>query len=134
MSWLNLGPQTLTEERTFQETFELYKPKVEPKPKKSTKPSIRKPQVRKPRVPTKTVEEKIASRQAYDRTRAKTPERKELQRRRTQARRSEAKALGLCKDCRQPAIQDQRRCEACRDKHNRARKRKSQNNYIGDLQ
>ena len=102
------APQPLTEGNTFQQTFELTKPK------KATKAGT-------PRVPTKTIEELAESRREYNRTREQTDERKEFQRRYKKQIRQERKAAGLCKTCPNPTIPGQTRCEPCRDKHNRNR-------------
>ena len=107
--------QPLTEGNTFQQTFELTKPK------KATKPNLRKPTAESPRVTTKAIKEPIEFRREYDRTREQTDERKEFQRRYKKQIRQERKAAGLCKTCHNPAIPGQTRCEACRDKHNRNR-------------
>ena len=117
LSTVHLGPQPLTEKRTFQQTFELTKPK----PRKTTKPNLSKPKTRNPRVPTKTAEERIESRREYDRTREQTDERKEFQRLYKQQVRQERKASGLCRHCSKKAITGQTRCEVCRDRHNRNR-------------
>ena len=63
-------------------------------------------------------------RKAYDRARNQTPERKEFHRKNAQQTRLAAKALGLCRACRKPAIPDQTMCEVCAEKH-RQRRRKS---------
>ena len=118
---LHLFRHPLTEERTFQQTFELTKPKPKPKPRKAPEPKPRKPKARKPRVPTKTVEERIESRREYDRTRRQTDDRKEFQRLYKQQVRHECKAAGLCRNCSNKAITGQTRCEVCRDKHRASR-------------
>ena len=47
-----------------------------------------------------------------------TPEaKKERQRTRFKERLEEAKALGLCRHCREPAIEGQTRCESCAERH-----------------
>ena len=112
-----ITPHPLTEERTFQQTFELTKPK----PRKTIKPNLRKPKARKPRVPTKTVEERIESSREYDRTRRQTDERKKFQRLYKQKVRQERKAAGQCRNCSNEAITGQTRCEVCRDKHRASR-------------
>ena len=63
-------------------------------------------------------------RKAYDKSRNQTPERKEFHRKNAQQTRLTAKALGLCRACRKPAIPDQTMCEVCAEKH-RQRRRKS---------
>ena len=63
-------------------------------------------------------------RKAYDKARNQTPERKEFYRKNAQQMRLTARALGLCRACRKPAIPDQTMCEVCSEKH-RQRRRKS---------
>ena len=100
------------------------KPKVR-KPPKKVVPKERTPRTPKPRVePTPAqVEAKEENRRKYERKRRQTPERKELRRRIAQARRDEAKKLGICKDCPNPTVPDQTRCETCAEKHRQTRKR-----------
>ena len=97
----------------------LWKPKVR-KPSEKATPKTQQT-VRHPEPNTGEVEARAEKGRKYEQKRPQTPERKELQRRSAQARRAEAKSLGLCRDCRNPAIHDQTRCEICRDKHNRNR-------------
>ena len=59
----------------------------------------------------------------YERKRRQTPERKELLRRVAQARRDEAKKLGICKECPNPTIPDQAKCETYTEKHRQYRRR-----------
>ena len=68
-------------------------------------------------------------RREYERRRRQHPERQEFQRQSQKRVREKRKASGLCKDCRQPAISGQTRCQACaekrraKDKEARARKK-----------
>ena len=48
--------------------------------------------------------------------------RKERDRTRSKRRFEDAKSLGLCRDCREPALEGQTRCEKCAERH-RARRR-----------
>ncbi len=66
-------------------------------------------------------------RREYERARGQTPERKEYRR---QLRRKQiriAKETGKCKDCSNPAIPGQAKCESCAEKH-RQRRRKDDAN------
>ena len=66
-------------------------------------------------------------RREYERVRSQTPERKEYRR---QLRRKQvriAKETGKCKDCSNPAIPGQTKCETCAQKH-RQRRRKDDAN------
>ena len=98
----------------------MQEPLWTPKVKKPSKKATPKPERHPEPNPTK-VKARAENGRKYELKRPQTPERKELQRRSSQARRAEAKSLGLCRDCRNPAIHDQTRCQACRDKHNRNR-------------
>ena len=135
----------ISKERIFESTFELPPQKGPgPRPQKAKKPPVRKPprkpKVRKPgkkaapkertskRRPEPTpaeVEAKKQARREYDQKRHQTPERRELQRRLAQARRDEAKSLGLCKDCPNPAVPNQTKCETCAAKHQASRARRT---------
>ena len=108
LGFVPLSPHPLTEERTFQHTFDLTWPETKKKP-------------RKPRVPTRTVEEQTEARREYDKVGSQTPERKEVGRLRARQVRLERKEAGQCRDCSNEAIPGQTRCESCRDKHNRNR-------------
>ena len=59
-------------------------------------------------------------RREYERTRRQRPERRETLRKASQANRQKAKNLGLCRDCSNPAIPGQTRCEICAEKHRQA--------------
>ena len=50
------------------------------------------------------------------------PEAREASRRTERDRRERLKASGMCRDCREPAIPNQTRCEACAEKHRAARR------------
>ena len=90
---------------TFEFTFSLPKPRVEPTPEQ--------------------IEAQKEARRAYEQKRNQTPERKELQRRVAQERRDKARLLGICVVCGAPPITDNIRCETCAEKH-RVSKRLSQ--------
>ena len=115
------NPHPLTEERTFQHTFDLTWPETRKKPRKVRKPKPKKERARKPRVSTRTVEEQTEARREYDKARSQTPERKEAGRLRARQVRLERKEAGQCQACSNEAIPGQTRCESCRDKHNRNR-------------
>ena len=91
------------------------------RPAKKTAPKARKPKLRAQPTPAEA-EARADNRRKYDQNRNQTPERKELHRRVAQARRDEAKALGLCKDCPNPAIPNRARCETCTAKHRHPRR------------
>ena len=57
------------------------------------------------------------SRREYERLRRQQPERQEFQRKSQKKIREKREASGLCKDCGEPAIPGQTRCEACAEKH-----------------
>ena len=127
--------------RTFEYTFPLPKPqnagrgplrdKQAPVQEPPRKPTVKKPSEKATPKTQQTerhtepnpaqVKARAEYRRKCEHKRSQTPERKELQRRNAQTRRAETKSLGLCRDCRNPAIHDKIRCEACRDKHNRNR-------------
>ena len=52
-----------------------------------------------------------------ERPKGTSPQRQKTWRESQKKRREEAKELGLCRDCREPAIPDQTRCETCAEKH-----------------
>ena len=54
--------------------------------------------------------------------RGPSPQRQKTWREHQKKRREEAKELGLCRDCREPAIPDQTRCEPCAEKHRAGRR------------
>ena len=97
----------------------LWKPTVK-KPSKKATPTAQQTTHHPESNPTE-VKSRSDNGRKSEQNRPQTPERKELQRRGAQKRRAEAKSLGLCRDCRKPAIPNQTRCEVCRDKHNRNR-------------
>ena len=69
--------------------------------------------------PKKTPEE----RRKYERARSQTPERQEYHRQYRRAQNQIARETGKCKDCSNPAIPNQTRCEACAEKHRASRRR-----------
>ena len=81
-------------------------------------PDSRAKKANKPR-PPRTPEE----RKEYERARSHTPERKEYQRQYGRKLTKIAKETGKCKNCSNPAIQDQTRCEICAEKHRKQHKR-----------
>ena len=89
------------------------------RPAKKTAPKARKPKLRAQPTPA---EARADNRRKYDQNRNQTPERKELHRPVAQDRRDEAKALGLCKDCPNPAIPNRARCETCTAKRRHPRR------------
>ena len=97
----------------------IWEPTVK-KPSKKATPKAKQTE-RHPEPNPRKVKARAENGRKYEQKRPQTPERKELQRRSAQVRRAEAKSLGLCRDCRKPAIHNQTRCEVCRDKHNRNR-------------
>ena len=133
---------TPTKGRFFQHTFKLpennrrhrAKTRKPPTQKPPRKPTVRKPQkkaavpkARQPkRRPEPTPAEVEARRQKlldYYRLKNQTPEHKERARLFAQEKRRKSKELGLCRDCPNPAIPGQSRCETCAEKHRQARKR-----------
>ena len=119
----------------FVDAFELppRKRPGRPKTKKPIRKPRRKPTVRKPAKKAKPkprpeptqaeVEAKRQKQLEFDRQRSKTPERREKNRLQIQERRRSAKELGLCRDCREPAIPEQSRCPTCAEKHRVDRRR-----------
>ena len=126
---------TPTKGRFFQYTFKLpennrrHRAKTRKPPRK---PTVRKPQkeaapkTRQPkRRPEPTPPEVEAKRQKlldYYRLKNQTPEYKERARLFAQEKRRKAKELGLCRDCPNPAIPGQTRCETCTEKHRTSRR------------
>ena len=74
------------------------------------------PTKRRPESATAEVEAR-ESRREYDRRRNQTPERGDQKRLFAQEKRRKAKALGLCRDCLNPAIPGKTRCSTCAKKH-----------------
>ena len=62
-------------------------------------------------------------RREYYRVRNQEPERKEYKRQHSRKQNQIAKETGKCKDCSDPAIPGQTRCEACAEKHRRSRQK-----------
>ena len=137
-----ISPRGRVEGRTWEATFSLPepanaggRPPSRGKPARKTKGnrSASKPRAkagpkgkqakRRPELSPAEVEAKRQDRLEYDRRRRQTPERKEQNRLHAREKRREAKAAGLCRDCRAPAIPEQTRCEACADKRRVARRK-----------
>ena len=109
---------------TVVDTFELPPPKARgPKPKNAKTPPVRKLTTRKsPRKPkvSKPRRKAVPKASEPERRPEPTPAEVEANRQRlleharlqAQEQRRQAKAAGLCRDCHQPAIPDQTRCEA----------------------
>ena len=62
-------------------------------------------------------------RKEYYRARNQEPERKEYKRQHSRKQNQIAKETGKCRDCSDPAIPEQTRCEACAEKHRRSRRK-----------
>ena len=130
-----------TKGRFFQYTFKLpennrrhrAKTRKPPTRKPPRKPTVRKPQkeaapkARQPkRRPEPTPAEVEAKRQKlldYYRLKNQNPEHKERARLFAQEKRRKAKELGLCRDCPNPAIPAQSRCETCAKQQRESRRR-----------
>ena len=133
------GPAGLFKERTFETTL-VIAIRQRHKPKQKITKRISKTEHRENPLPKQGAtgaENKKAStpkitqtpeeRREYERARSQTPERKEYRR---QLRREQiriAKETGKCKDCSNPAIPGQTKCETCAEKH-RQRRRKDDAN------
>ena len=93
----------------------------------STRPRESPAKARKLKLHTKpdsaSVETKKQDRAEYERRRNQTPERKEQARLLAQSRQRKAKELGKCRNCIQPAILGQTRCETCAENHRQSRRR-----------
>ena len=73
--------------------------------------------------PTQTPEE----RKEHERARSQTPERKEYQRQHRRKQNQIAQETGKCKDCSDPAIPGQTRCQECAKKHRAYREKAMKN-------
>ena len=109
-------------------------PTAGPPPQKSTdstRPRESPAKARKLKLHTKpdsaSVETKKQERAEYERRRNQTPERKEQARLLAQSRQRKAKELGKCRNCIQPAILGQTRCETCAENHSQSRRRSDAN-------
>ena len=92
------------------------------KPRAKAAPKGKQPKRRHELSPTE-VEAKSAERLEFDRRRRNTPERRDYHRLHAQEQRRKAKELGICRDCRAPAIPDQTRCETCAARHRLSRRK-----------
>ena len=91
----------------------LLKP-VMPKP--TSEPNPKPPR----KVPPPKVKEPPEGRKEEEGPKPLRPKRREAHRKAARDWRERAKELGLCRDCREPAIPTQTRCEACAEKHRAA--------------
>ena len=128
---------------TFEWEFEFpittnpaYQPKPAPK-RKTKKPANPKPasaRARKTSKPSTAQPVKPKASEKTKRVRLTPEERQERPRARAAEKRRKLKESGLCKDCQQPAIPGQTRCQSCANKHRQSRRpRQSKGNDRDNL-
>ena len=115
---LALPPHAYSKRITFHHSFQIPKPEPNTTPKKVRKPKPKQRKATTPRVPTKTIQERLENRREYDKAKSQAPVLKASQRKLYRQRQVKRTELCLCRDCASPAIENQVRCEACRNKHN----------------
>ena len=122
--------------RTFELTFPLPEPRnTGGRPPRRAKPAGKPPRKNSSSTPPRKappkakqtkprpkpaevgVEAKSRDPLEHERKWSSPPERREQHRLQEQERRRRAKALGLCRDCPNPAIPDQTRCPTCANRH-----------------
>ena len=128
-----ISPRERVEERTWEYTLDLpgtFKASRPRKTKTARNPrqkSMQGTSAGKPKQPAKPTSAQVVPKQGAKLKHAlkssTTLDRKEQNRLHAQDNRQKARELGRCRDCPDPAIPDQTRCERCAEKHRVSRRR-----------